>query len=139
MLKRLARAYLRWRHGLTEPWQRTKPPIGWAPWARVGLRRRGRYVLASRVWRAEERLRGWAFPPLTDEQLWPLVGAPERRAVAAAALKSAKAGPWLVVPAGLALTPSALVLTPAAPAYDGAVKPVSELSYGPELTDGAGI
>lgn len=63
MLKRLARAYLRIRYGITEPWQRCKPPLGWNPltlWY-VPVRRRVRYFLAHRLWRLDCRVRDWAF------------------------------------------------------------------------------
>lgn len=61
MLTRLLKAYLRRRHGITEPWQRIKPPLGWSPWARVSLRRRLRYALAHRFWRFESWLCDRAF------------------------------------------------------------------------------
>ena len=145
MLKRLAKAYLRRRHGITEPWQRIKPPLGWAPWDRVTLRRRIRYVLASRFWRFESAVRDWAYRgeaewvpvftgtlALTPEELAQVQAAQAGRARAAliAEIERAKAGRWLVLPDKVEV---------GGIDHDGTFKPLDQLRYGVDLSDGAGI
>jgi hypothetical protein len=59
-VRHLARRYLLARYG---PVGALRPPLGWSPSGpRPGLKRRARYVVASRVWRLECALHRWCGP-----------------------------------------------------------------------------